>query len=97
METIREYTIETLTEDTVNIIMNDYEVKGKVKEKVGKTKRVCFNNIPYDRERMQNRLPQDTLTQIYAVWGDTPAHDDPTVEILVKESEEPVVETPAAE
>ena len=76
METRKEISISQFTEKNVSIVTKEYITIDGVEQQLGKTKRICYNNCPYDRQRMQSSLPEEYVNKILAVWGDQALLDD---------------------
>ena len=76
MEIRKEISISQFTEKNVSIVTKEYITIDGVEQQLGKTKRICYNNCPYDRQRMQSSLPEEYVNKILAVWGDQALLDD---------------------
>ena len=72
----KEISISQLTEKNVSIVTKEYITIDGVEQQLGKTKRICYNNCPYDRQRMQSSLPEEYVNKILAIWGDQALLDD---------------------
>ena len=76
MEIRKEISISQFTEKNVSIVTKEYITIDGVEQQLGKTKRICYNNCPYDRQRMQSSLPEEYVNKILAVWGAQALLDD---------------------
>ncbi len=72
----KEISISQFTEKNVSIVTKEYITIDGVEQQLGKTKRICYNNCPYDRQRMQSSLPEEYVNKILAIWGDQALLDD---------------------
>ena len=70
MELITEYRLESLCEKTVTVLIYRYIVIDGIKTKVGETEACCYNNMPSDRERLAQLLPENYYHAILDVWGE---------------------------
>ena len=77
MELITEYTLELLTEKSVNITVKKYILIDGVKTKVGDTTSCCYNNCEYDRRELSSILPENYFNAVIDVWGDEPIIPNP--------------------
>ena len=77
MEKKIEFALEHLTPKCVNVVIKEFvEIDGQ-RVQLGSNQRVCYNNIPRDRARLQDVLPSEFVNAILAMWGETPIADDP--------------------
>ena len=77
MNKTKTFALEQLTQKSVNVVINEFiEIDGQTYP-LGGNQRVCYNNIPRDRARLQDVLPIEYVNAIFAIWGDTPIADDP--------------------
>jgi hypothetical protein len=77
MELQTEYTLEHLTEKTVNILISSYVVLNNEKH-ILESSRACYGNSPIGREHVIQDLPQIYQEAIFTIWGDTAILQDPT-------------------
>lgn len=70
MKTFKEYTLDKLTDRTVNLLIRQYieDEQGK-RVQVGKNQRACFSNIPFDIQRLKEILPSNYYNAVIAAWG----------------------------
>lgn len=76
MEIRKDISISLLTEKSVSIVTKEYITINGVEQQLGKTKRICYNNCPYDRQRMQSSLPEEHVNKILSIWGDKALFED---------------------
>lgn len=72
----KQYEIELLNKDSVNINIHSYaEVDGETYliKKEGKS----YSNSTIGRKRLSQEIPEDFLNTIMTLWGETPTIDDP--------------------
>lgn len=86
MEIIKETTISALTSDSVDVLTREFIERDGQKLQVGNNQRVCYNNIPRDREVIKTALPEAYQRAIFAVWGDMPSRTDPPTEPHTEET-----------
>ena len=75
------YTISTLTEDYVNILIEDVTNLDGVQYTVRRS-RVSYANSPIGRDKVINDLPIEYSTTILTLWGETPTQKDPLPPII---------------
>lgn len=79
----KKYSIEQLTENTVNIEIRTYaDIEGQ--EYLLRTEGKCYANSPIGREQVEEELPGNISAAIFAVWGDTPSVEDPEMPEVIK-------------
>jgi hypothetical protein len=71
METVK--TVDKLTADRANILTQDYE-NG---EQVGLNHRCSYSNSESGRALLVANEPEDIVTEVMAVWGDSPTVEEP--------------------
>lgn len=76
METNKIITLDLLTTDSVSVIT---ELQTKIDDKIYTldTLRQAYVNSPLGRTAIIADLPEEYMTAIFALWGDTPTIKDP--------------------
>lgn len=77
MNTIKKITIQDLNTNTVVVLTRTFVTVDDQVLQLGPVTSVCYNNCPYDRDRMKDSLPEQYANAILAVWGDEPILEDP--------------------
>ena len=77
IETYSEITLDLLTKNSVSVLTRTYADLEGVKTQIGENTRTAYGNSPIGREQITQRLPEDYVQAILAVWGDTPTLEDP--------------------
>lgn len=73
---MKEYTLEQLTPDSVNVlIVSSATVNLKVY--VLGHERISYSNSEHGREQVRENLPEEYSNAVFALWGDTPTVPDP--------------------
>lgn len=81
MEPTINYMLEFLTANTVNIIIiKTLELNGKIYEL--ERNRICYSNSPIGRNMVVEKLPQQYVNAIFAIWGDEPTVSDPKINTI---------------
>lgn len=62
--------IDRLTNESVNVIWQQYIIVDGEAYKVGDNERGSFLNSEIDRVRLQEKVQEPYLSAIFAVWGD---------------------------
>ena len=76
MELTINYMLEFLTVNTVNvIIIKTLELNDKIYEL--ERNRICYSNSPIGRDMVIEKLHQQYVNAIFAIWGDEPTVSDP--------------------
>lgn len=76
MDTITIITLDLLTTDSVSVIT---ELQAIINDKLYtlEKKRQAYVNSPLGRTAIIADLPEEYMTAIFALWGDTPTIKDP--------------------
>ena len=73
MEIKQEKRIEDLCKNGVIIATQDVLIQdNKEPQNVGETKRISYGNSERDRRRIAENEPEDIVTAVMAIFGDTP-------------------------
>lgn len=76
METNSKITLDLLTTDSVCVITEiEVEINGKIYNL--ENSRQAYVNSPLGRTNIIADLPEEYMTAIFALWGDTPTIEDP--------------------
>lgn len=79
MEIKEEKIIETLVKDGVIILTKKYVEIDGVRNKVGEDVRESYGNWESDRQRLIDNESNDIVSSVFAIWGDTPTIEEPSV------------------
>lgn len=77
MKTKKEYTLEHLTTESVNVVTVSTATIDKERREVGRS-RMAYVNSPTGRKQLSAILPEEYVTAVLALWGETPTVSDPT-------------------
>lgn len=73
MEIIEKITLDMLSEDSVSVLRQKFEVQeDETLLQIGDNVRNAFMNTADNREYLQENLPTDKWNELIMVWGDTP-------------------------
>lgn len=73
---IKEYTLEQLTADSVNVLITS-SATVNLKVYVLGHERISYSNSEHGRELVRENLPEEYANAVFALWGDTPTVPDP--------------------
>lgn len=72
MEIITNKTVDMLTEDSVSILTKKFvDLEGTLTQ-VGENHRCAYSNSESGRKLLQENEPENVVTAVFAIWGDTP-------------------------
>lgn len=72
----KEYMLEQLTSDSVNVITISYaKINSKLCE-IGR-ERMSYANSSIGRDLIKEAIPNEYYLAVLALWGDTPTMDNP--------------------
>lgn len=78
MEIIEEKQIENLVKNGVIVATQKVLIQeGEENQNVGEMTREAYGNWQSDRERLMQSEPDDVVSAVFAIWGDTPTVADP--------------------
>lgn len=77
MKIKKEYTLEQLTTESVNVITVSTATIDKERREVGRS-RMAYVNSPTGRKQLSEILPDEYVNAVLALWGATPTVSDPT-------------------
>ena len=77
MKIKKEYTLEQFTTESVNVITVSTATIDKERREVGRS-RMAYVNSPTGRKQLSEILPEEYVTAVLALWGETPTVTDPT-------------------
>ena len=77
MKTKKEYTLEHLTTESVNVVTVSTATIDKERREVGRS-RMAYVNYPTGRKQLSDVLPEEYVNAVLALWGETPTVSDPT-------------------
>lgn len=72
----KEYILESLNKDNVNVVIETYINFENEEYKLGRYRK-CYANSPYGRTLVEEELPESYRNAIFEIWGDTPTLEDP--------------------
>lgn len=82
IETYTEITLDLLNKDSVSVLTRMYTDLNGVKTQIGENERTAYGNSQVGREQITQKLPEDYVQAILAVWGDTPTLEDPVNPVM---------------
>lgn len=71
------YSLEQLTETSVNVVTVSYATINKEEREIGRS-RMAYVNSPTGREKIAADLPEEYAKAVLALWDDKPTAADPT-------------------
>ena len=77
MKTKKEYTLEHLTTESVNVVTVSTATIDKERREVGRS-RMAYVNSPTGRKQLTDKLPEEYVKAVLALWGENPTVSDPT-------------------
>ena len=77
MKTKKEYTLEHLTTESVNVVTVSTATIDKERREVGRS-RMAYVNSPTGRKQLSAILPEEYVKAVLALWGENPTVSDPT-------------------
>ena len=90
MEIIQEKRIEDLCKNGVIIATQDVLIQDNIEpQNVGDIKRISYGNSERDRERLAKNEPEDIVTAVMAIFGDTPTVTENLSELLKNDEQTP--------
>lgn len=72
----KEYILEQLTADSVNVVTLSYARVNSKNCEIGR-ERISYPNSTIGRELISKVLPKEYLSAVLAVWGENPTMDNP--------------------
>ena len=80
MDIIENKTVDALTTDSVSILTRKYVKIDGIPTQVGENHRQAYENSEKGRISIQENEPKEVVNAVFAIWGDTPTIDEPTIE-----------------
>ena len=80
MEIKEEKVVDMLTKDSVSIITKKFIDVDGIKTQVGENHRCAYVNSEFGRKAITESEPEDVVSSVMAIWGDTPTIEKPTTE-----------------
>lgn len=77
MEIKERKTVDMLTVDSVSILTQNYIEFNGVQTQVGQNHRCAYVNSETGRNALQSTEPEEVVTAVFAIWGDTPTVSEP--------------------
>ena len=71
------YTLEQLTETSVNVVTVSYATINKEEREIGRS-RMAYVNSPTGRKQLTDKLPEEYVKAVMALWGENPTLSGPT-------------------
>ena len=84
METIKDYKLRNLNENSVTVVVENFVEFDGNKYPVGKKSIICYNNNNNDRDVIKTVLPENYYNAVMIVWGDTPKVNDVPQPIIIE-------------
>ena len=73
-------TLDGLTNEIVSLKRQSYTTVDGVEYPIGEPWRRAYSNSPIGRLAVENEVTEPYKAAIFAVWGDSPTVDDPSVD-----------------
>ena len=71
--------VDMLTKDSVSIATDKFiELVGQ-EQQVGERHSIAYQNSDSGRVRIQEEQPEEVVNAVFAIWGDTPTIEEPSV------------------
>lgn len=84
MDIIEKKTVDMLTTDSVSILTQKFiDVDGK-QEQVGSNHRCSYVNSENGRQNLQDNEPEEVVTAVMAIWGDSPTVEEQVTDEIVE-------------
>ena len=77
MEIKEKKTVDMLTTDSVSTLTQNYIEFNGVQTQVGQNHRCAYVNSETCRNALQSTEPEEVVTAVFAIWGDTPTVSEP--------------------
>lgn len=77
MEIKEKKTVDMLTTDSVSILTQKFIDVDGVETQVGQNHRCAYVNSETGRNALQSTEPEEVVTAVFAIWGDTPIVSEP--------------------
>jgi len=77
---VERITLDMLTQDSVSLKKQNYVMAESQELPVGEPWRRAYINSTSGRAQVEAEVSEPYKTAIFAVWGDTPTVDDPSVD-----------------
>lgn len=88
MEIITNKTVDMLNQNSVSILTRNYvDIEGTLTQ-VGENHRCAYSNSESGRALLQTSEPENVVTAVFAIWGNSPTVEEPVWEGENTESEE---------
>ena len=73
-------TVDMLTKDSVSILTQKFINLDGVETQVGENHRMSYSNSANGRKTLENEQPEDVVSAVLAIWGDSPTVEEPITE-----------------
>lgn len=77
MKIQRDYSLEQLTAESVNVVEISIATINKKPHEIGRS-RMAYVNSPTGRNQLTDKLPEEYVKAVLALWGENPTVSDPT-------------------
>lgn len=77
MDIQKKKTVDMLTTDSVSILTQKFIDVDGVETQVGQNHRCAYVNSETGRNALQSTEPEEVVTAVFAIWGDTPIVSEP--------------------
>ena len=77
MKIQKDYSLEQLTAESVNVVEISIATINKKPHEIGRS-RMAYVNSPMGRKQLTDKLPEEYVKAVMALWGENPTVSDPT-------------------
>ena len=77
MKIQKDYSLEQLTAESVNVVEISIATINKKPHEIGRS-RMAYVNSPAGRKQLTDKLPEEYVKAVMALWGENPTLSDPT-------------------
>ena len=77
MKIQKDYSLDQLTAESVNVVEISIATINKKPHEIGRS-RMAYVNSPTGRKQLTDKLPEEYVKAVLALWGEKPTVSDPT-------------------
>lgn len=77
MKIQKDYSLEQLTAESVNVVEISIATINKKPHEIGRS-HMAYVNSPTGRKQLTDKLPEEYVKAVLALWGENPTVSDPT-------------------
>ena len=77
MKIQKDYSLEQLTAESVNVVEISIATINKKPHEIGRSP-MAYVNSPTGRKQLTDKLPEEYVKAVLALWGENPTVSDPT-------------------